>query len=152
SSNGDVYVFFNKSRTTMKLVHWERGGCVVYYKRLERGRVSHKLFVKEGMGFRSLRWDELVLFGRRSEKHLPDNLPGQLSLFDPMHGSPSLPEEKDLLSSLAEEISRKAEQRRIKAKHKAITGKRSYQIPAHIERRETILEPELPPFLVKWWK
>jgi hypothetical protein len=61
SSNGDVYVFLNKSRTTMKLVHWERGGYVVYYQRLERGRVSHKLFVEEGVGFRSLRWDELVL-------------------------------------------------------------------------------------------
>jgi hypothetical protein len=61
SSNGDVYVFFNRSRTTMKLVHWERGGYVVCCKRLERGRVSHKLFVKEGVGFRSLRRDESVL-------------------------------------------------------------------------------------------
>lgn len=61
STNGDVYVFFNKSRTTMKLLHWERGGYVVYYKRLERGRISHKVFLKEGIGFRSLRWDELVL-------------------------------------------------------------------------------------------
>jgi hypothetical protein len=59
--NSRPYVFFNKSRTTMKLVHWERGGYVVYYKRLERGRVSHKLFMKEGVGFRSLRCDELVL-------------------------------------------------------------------------------------------
>ena len=25
-TNGDVYVFLNKSRTTMKLLHWERGG------------------------------------------------------------------------------------------------------------------------------
>lgn len=61
STNGDVYVFFNKSRTTMKFLHWERGGYVVYYKRLERGRVSHKIFLKEGIGFRSLRWDGLVL-------------------------------------------------------------------------------------------
>ena len=60
-TNGDVYVFFNKSRNTMKLLHWERGGFVIYYKRLERGRVSHKVFINEGLGFRSLRWDELVL-------------------------------------------------------------------------------------------
>lgn len=59
--NGDVYVFFNKSRTTMKLLHWERGGFVIYYKRLESGRVSHRIFVKNGLGFRSMRWDELVL-------------------------------------------------------------------------------------------
>ena len=60
-ANGDVYVFLNKTRTTLKLVHWERGGFVIYYKRLERGRISHRLFVKEGLGFRSMRWDELVL-------------------------------------------------------------------------------------------
>lgn len=61
-TNGDVYVFLNKSRTTMKLLHWERGGFVIYYKRMESGRVSHKIFLKEGTGFRTIRWDELVLF------------------------------------------------------------------------------------------
>ncbi|TFH95253.1 IS66 family insertion sequence element accessory protein TnpB, partial [Porphyromonas levii] len=25
---GDVFVFINRSRTTMKLLHWERGGYV----------------------------------------------------------------------------------------------------------------------------
>lgn len=59
--NGDVYVFLNRSRTTLKLLHWERGGFVIYYKRLESGRINHKIFFKEGEGFRSLRWDELVL-------------------------------------------------------------------------------------------
>ena len=37
-ANGDVYVFVGKSRTIMKLLHWERGGYVMYYKRLEQGR------------------------------------------------------------------------------------------------------------------
>ena len=46
----------------MKLLHWERGGFVIYYKRMESGRVSHKIFLKEGTGFRTIRWDELVLF------------------------------------------------------------------------------------------
>ena len=59
--NGDVYVFINRDRTILKLLHWERGGFVVYHKRLEEGRISHKIFLKEGIGFRSLRWDELVL-------------------------------------------------------------------------------------------
>ena len=61
-ANGDVYVFLNKSRTTMKLLHWERGGFVIYYKRMESGRISHKTFIKEGVGFRTVRWDKLVLF------------------------------------------------------------------------------------------
>ena len=34
--NGDVYVFTNKSRCLLKMLHWERGGFVVYYKRFER--------------------------------------------------------------------------------------------------------------------
>jgi len=60
--NGDVYVFLNKSRTTMKLLHWERGGFVIYYKRMESGRISRMIFLKEGVGFRTICWDELVLF------------------------------------------------------------------------------------------
>lgn len=60
--DGDVYVFLNKSRDTLKLLHWERGGYVVYHKRLESGRVTHTVFTKEVLsGFRVLRWDELVL-------------------------------------------------------------------------------------------
>ena len=37
--NGDVYVFLNKSRTTIKLRHWKRGSFVTYYKRMESGCV-----------------------------------------------------------------------------------------------------------------
>jgi hypothetical protein len=39
---------------------------------------------------------ERQLFGRRSGKRFPDNLSGQLSLFDPMQGSSSLEEENGL--------------------------------------------------------
>lgn len=45
----------------MKLLHWERGGYVMYYKRLEQGRFHPRIFLRQGIGFRSLRWDELVL-------------------------------------------------------------------------------------------
>lgn len=61
-TNGDVYVFLNKTRTTMKLLHWERGGYVIYYKRMESGRVSHKIFSAGEVDFRTIRWDEIVLF------------------------------------------------------------------------------------------
>lgn len=60
-TNGDVYIFVGKSRKIMKLLHWERGGYVMYYKRLERGRFHPRIFLREGVGFRSMRWDELVL-------------------------------------------------------------------------------------------
>ena len=57
-SNGDVYVFVGKSRTSMKLLHWERGGYVMYYKRLEQGRFHPRIFLRQGIGFRSMRWYE----------------------------------------------------------------------------------------------
>ena len=60
-SDGAVYVFVGKSRKVMKILHWERGGYTMYYKRLERGRFHPRIFLREGTGFRSMRWDELVL-------------------------------------------------------------------------------------------
>ena len=49
---GDVYIFVSKSRKVMKLLHWERGGYVVYYKRLEQGRFHPRIFLRQGIGFR----------------------------------------------------------------------------------------------------
>ena len=40
-TNGDVYVFINKRRNRMKLLHWTGGGFVIYYKRLEEGTFEH---------------------------------------------------------------------------------------------------------------
>ena len=60
-TDGKVYIFVGKSRQIMKLLHWERGGFAMYYKRLEQGRFHPRIFLRQGIGFRSLRWDELVL-------------------------------------------------------------------------------------------
>lgn len=46
--NGDVYVFSNRSRTVLKLLHWERGGYTLYYKRLSKGRFHPKIFLRQG--------------------------------------------------------------------------------------------------------
>ena len=35
--SGSVYVFMNKKRNLIKLLHWEYGGFSLYYKRLEKG-------------------------------------------------------------------------------------------------------------------
>lgn len=60
-ANGSVYIFVGKSRKVMKILHWERGGYTMYYKRLEQGRFHPRIFLRQGTGFRSMRWDELVL-------------------------------------------------------------------------------------------
>lgn len=36
--DGTVFIFINKSGNRIKLLRWEPGGMVIYYKRLERGR------------------------------------------------------------------------------------------------------------------
>ncbi len=56
--SGDVFVFLNRNRTHLKLLHWERGGFVLYYKRLEWGSFTPPA-IKEGQA--SFTWPQLVL-------------------------------------------------------------------------------------------
>ena len=35
--SGEVFIFINKRRNMMKLLHWQHGGFVLYFKRLESG-------------------------------------------------------------------------------------------------------------------
>ena len=35
--NGEVFIFINKSRDKIKLLHWQGSGYLLYYKRLETG-------------------------------------------------------------------------------------------------------------------
>lgn len=35
--NGSVYIFINKLRDKCKLLQWQSGGFILYYKRLEEG-------------------------------------------------------------------------------------------------------------------
>lgn len=58
--SGEVFIFYNSSRTRLKLLHWERGGFVIYHKRFERGILTlPRLESREG-GYR-VTWRELVL-------------------------------------------------------------------------------------------
>jgi len=58
--SGEVFIFMNRSRTTIKLLHWERGGLVLYHKRLEKGNFSLPVFDAKTRSYR-LRWTDLVL-------------------------------------------------------------------------------------------
>ena len=55
-TSGEVFVFLNRSRTHIKLLHWERGGFVLYYKRLEQCTFGTSA-LKKG----ELSWSDLVL-------------------------------------------------------------------------------------------
>jgi predicted transcriptional regulator len=39
-TSGEVFIFINRSRDRIKLLHWQHGGFVLYYKRLEKGTIS----------------------------------------------------------------------------------------------------------------
>lgn len=58
ATGGDVFVFLNRRRTHMKLLHWEHGGFVLYYKRLEGG--TFPMPKNRGTGG-EIDWSELVL-------------------------------------------------------------------------------------------
>ncbi len=60
--NGDVYIFINKRSTQMKLLHWEAGGFVIYYKRLEQGTFDRlDTGGKQAQGTTAISWSSLVL-------------------------------------------------------------------------------------------
>jgi transposase len=56
--DGDVFVFMNKPRNTIKLLHWERDGLVIYHKRLEKGNFPLPQIEANKT---QIRWPELVL-------------------------------------------------------------------------------------------
>lgn len=56
--SGEVYIFLNRQRNLIKLLHWENGGLVQYYKRLEKGTFQPPDNLTQGG---TLAWPELVL-------------------------------------------------------------------------------------------
>jgi transposase len=54
--SGDAYIFINRRRTQVKILVWETGGFLIYYKRLEQGTIELPDLQADG----SLRLDELI--------------------------------------------------------------------------------------------
>ena len=55
--SGEVFIFLNRKRTHLKMLHWESGGFVLYYKRLEKGTFSAPEIYDNG----EISWWDLVL-------------------------------------------------------------------------------------------
>jgi transposase len=65
--SGDVFIFFNKRRTQVKLLIWEQDGFSIYYKRLEQGtyelpstpsaelRSDELMLILQGISLKSIR-------------------------------------------------------------------------------------------------
>lgn len=59
--NGDVYIFINKARNRIKLLHWEPGGLVLYCKLLESGTFGKSSGLAKDAVSGSIEWSELVM-------------------------------------------------------------------------------------------
>ena len=59
--NGDVYIFMNKSRNRIKLLHWEPGGLVIYSKLLEAGTFGYPSNLQKDAVSGTIQWRDLVL-------------------------------------------------------------------------------------------
>lgn len=58
--SGDVFIFINKKRTMAKLLRWEPGGFVLFYKRLERGTFELPRSNKTGLA-QSMEYSQLAM-------------------------------------------------------------------------------------------
>ena len=57
--DGNVYLFINRRRDRMKMLVWESGGFMLYYKRLESG--TFELPKSDTTNRTTLSWETLVL-------------------------------------------------------------------------------------------
>ena len=58
--SGDVFIFINKKRILVKLLRWEPGGFVLFYKRLERGTFELPVSQNPGLS-QSLEYGQLTM-------------------------------------------------------------------------------------------
>jgi len=59
-TNGTVYLFVNRLRNKMKILHWRTGGFILYYKRLEKGTFEVPQYDESVKSIR-LNYPQLVL-------------------------------------------------------------------------------------------
>ena len=58
--NGDVYIFVNKRRNRVKLLHYETGGMVIYAKMLDRGPFGMPIPGSKDVVTSSIKWEDLL--------------------------------------------------------------------------------------------
>jgi len=132
-SSGEVFVFINKRRDKIKLLNWEAGGFVLYYKRLEKGTIELPDIEKETT---QIIWPELMMIIEgislkdvaKRERFVSEDS-GQLSLA--LEGVKTLEEtpEKEQVSY---------ERKKSKKKGKAVR----LELPAHLPRQTETIEPD----------
>ncbi|MCD7708662.1 MAG: IS66 family insertion sequence element accessory protein TnpB [Clostridiales bacterium] len=59
--DGDVYIFINRARNRIKLLHWESGGMVLYSKLLEEGTFARLRAFDDDAVYEGIEWRDLVM-------------------------------------------------------------------------------------------
>ena len=78
--SGDVFIFINKPRNRMKLLKWEAGGFVLFYKRLERGNFELPFLSDPVLG-QQIGYGQLAMmvtgismkYAKKRRRYLPQN-------------------------------------------------------------------------------
>ena len=60
ATSGEVFIFINNRRDRIKLLRWEEGGFILYYKRLESGTLELPSFDSASLTC-TMSWAELVM-------------------------------------------------------------------------------------------
>ncbi len=58
--SGDLFIFINKRRNRIKLLRWETGGFVLFYKRLEKGTFEFPESESAGLS-QKIDYSELIM-------------------------------------------------------------------------------------------
>lgn len=58
--SGDVFVFINRQRNCVKLLRWEPGGFILYYKRLEMGAFELPEYEPGNVDYK-IGWSEMMM-------------------------------------------------------------------------------------------
>jgi transposase len=59
-TSGEVFIFVNRRKNKVKLLRWEQGGFILYYKRLEVGTFELPAFTEEAVSCQ-MSWPGLML-------------------------------------------------------------------------------------------
>ena len=59
-TSGEVFIFINRRRNKVKLLRWEQGGFILYYKRLESGTFELPRFTGDALSYQ-MSWPGLML-------------------------------------------------------------------------------------------
>ena len=59
-TSGEVFIFVNRRQNKVKLLRWEQGGFILYYKRLEAGTFELPNFTEDAVSCQ-MSWPMLML-------------------------------------------------------------------------------------------